>query len=235
MNNKLKKRIFIDRLFPNVSEMNLYHKLKINQESIMYITIPEDAEQITKIIVNHILKYFPDSFYASITDATAGVGGNTISFSQKFKCVNAIELDQERFNYLSNNINAYQISNVNLYNNDCQNVIPNLGDNDIIFIDPPWGGKNYKNINKIRLSLNDNNIEDICINFFNKEKMISIPKLIVIKLPKNYDIQYIYKKIKIDNDQPNDLRKIYFYELNKMIIIVIENGFYSLPSSNKLF
>lgn len=228
--NKYKKKIYIDRLFPNVNEMNLYHKLKINQESIMYITIPDNAEQITKIIINHILKYFPNYSDVSITDATAGVGGNTISFSQKFKSVNAIELDQQRFNYLKNNINAYKISNVNLYHNDCLIIVPKLSCNDIIFIDPPWGGKKYKDHNQIRLTLNEISIEDICIKFFNKENMISIPKLIVMKLPKNYDIQYIYTKMKMDNSI-NELRNIYFYELNKMIIIVIENGYYSLPSS----
>lgn len=231
MNNKFKRKIYIDRLFPNVNEMNLYHKLKINQESIMYITIPDDAEQITRIVINHALKYFPDSFNVTITDAAAGVGGNTISFSQKFKSVNAIELDQERFNYLSNNINAYKISNVNLYRNDCLIIVPGLSRNDVIFIDPPWGGKDYKNQNNIKLSLNQINIEDVCLNFLNKKNMISTPKLIVMKLPKNYDIQYIYTKIKMDN-QTNELRKIYFYELNKMIIIVIESGYYSLPSSS---
>lgn len=226
--NNINKKIYIDRLFPNVKEMKLHYKLKINQESIIYITTPDDAEQITKIIVNHILKYYPSTSIVNITDATAGVGGNTISFAQKFHKVNAIELNQERFNYLSNNINAYQINNVVLYNDDCLKIVPTLPDNDIIFIDPPWGGKNYKNKDKIRLSLGEYDIEDICHQFLNSNKMKSVPNLIVLKLPKNYDIQYIYTKINL-----NKLidKKIYFYELNKMIIILIENGYYSLPSS----
>lgn len=227
--NKNNSRIYIDRLFPNVNEMRLHHKLKINRESIMYITIPNDAEQITKIVSNHGLKYYEKSQDISITDGTAGVGGNTISFSYKFKSVIAIEIDQERFNYLLNNINAYQITNVDLLNGNCLDIIPNLNTNNIIFLDPPWGGKKYKTCNKIRLSLGNYSIEEVCLHFLNKDIMTSVPNLIVLKLPKNYDVENVYKKLVNKNDNE---RRIYFYELNKMIIIVIENGYYSLPSSS---
>lgn len=230
--NKQRNRIYIERLFPNVSELKLHHKLKINKESIMYITIPNDAEQITNIIANHVLKFFQKCSDVNIIDATAGVGGNTISFSDKFKHVIAIEIDQERFNYLLNNVSVYHMINVTLYNNDCMKIIPNLTDNDVIFIDPPWGGKSYKSHNKIRLTLGDDSIEDICLQLLDCNKMKIIPRLIVLKLPKNYDLQYIYNKVKINNLM--DCIKIYFYELNKMILIVIENGHYSLPSSSNL-
>jgi 16S rRNA G966 N2-methylase RsmD len=223
-----KRKIYIDRLFPNVNELKLHHKLKINQESIMYITIPDDADQITKIVVGHIHKYFTSSLNVGITDATAGVGGNTISFSYKFRYVDAIEVDQERFNYLKNNVNAYQLSNINLYNADCIGIAPSLA-NDVIFIDPPWGGKSYKKQGKIKLHLGQQSIEDVCMLFLSK-KMSQIPKLIVLKLPKNYDIEHIYTKIKLKYD--GEQRKLYMYELNKMIIIVIERGYYSLPSSS---
>lgn len=220
--NKSNNKIYIDRLFPNVYEYNLYNKLKINHESIMYISGPNDAEQITNIISYHSLKYFPSYDHIHITDATAGVGGNAISFAQRFKHVNAIEIDTERFNYLLNNINVYQTSNTTLYNGNCLTIIPDLPANDIIFIDPPWGGRGYKNQEKIRLTLGTQKIEDICCDFLDSSKMISVPKIIAIKLPKNYDIEFIYQKLKTN-------RKIYFYQLNKMIVIVIENGYYTLP------
>ena len=219
-NNNKNKKIYIDRLFPNVNDMGLGYKLKINEESIMYITIPDDAEQITKIIINHTLKYFTDCQQICITDTTAGVGGNTISFAQNFKSVNAIEINQERFNYLSNNVNAYQITNVDLYHGDCLEIVSELSNNDVIFIDPPWGGKNYKDQEKIRLVLGEQEIEDVCLKFLDKEKMKSVPKLLVLKLPKNYDIEYIYNKLKSTNDGLE--RKIYFYLLSKMAIIAIE-------------
>lgn len=229
--NKQKNRIYIERLFPNVDELQLHNKLKINKESIMYITIPNDAEQITNIVATHVIKFFNKCSDVNIVDATAGVGGNTISFSDKFKHVVAIEINQERFSYLSNNIAVYHIMNVTLYNDDCIMIIPHLEYNDVIFIDPPWGGKNYKSHENIRLSLGDESIEDICLHFLDYNKMKTVPKLIVLKLPKNYDMEYLYNKIK---NKFMDYIKIYFYELNKMILIVIENGYYSLSSSNLL-
>ena len=220
-----KRKIYIDRLFPQVNEMKLQYKLKINEESLMYISIPCDADQITKIAFNHMMKYVPNAGHIIITDATAGVGGNTLSFAKKFSFVNAIEIDCERFNYLSNNVRAYHLNNVKLYNLDCQKLIPQIMDHNVIFIDPPWGGKNYKNKTNIRLLLSDTSIEDICIRFFHNDSI----KLIILKLPKNYDIEYVYKKIKT-----NIYRKIYFYELPKMSVLVIENGPYALPCTSSL-
>ncbi|AYV84227.1 MAG: putative RNA methylase [Hyperionvirus sp.] len=208
-------KIYIDRLFPDVREFGLQHKLKINLESIMYITIPYDADKITKIICNHMGKGGLEAKDAVITDGTAGVGGNTISFVRNFLKVNAIEIDQERFNYLFNNVNLYGDVNVTFFRGDAVALIPKLKQ-DIIFIDPPWGGKCYKEKDNIKkLCLGELDIEELCWKFLDGESMVEVPKLIVLKLPKNYDVQMIYRRL-------GD-RKIYYYGLNKMIIIVVEN------------
>ncbi|AYV81259.1 MAG: putative RNA methylase [Harvfovirus sp.] len=217
-------KIYIDRLFPDVRELGLQHKLKINLESIMYITIPYDAERITKIIRNHLEKFVAMCEEAVITDGTAGVGGNTISFVRNFKKVHAIELDQERFNYLCNNVNLYEQNNVKFYKGDSMEIIPKL-EQDVIFIDPPWGGKCYKNKNNIKLCFGELSIEDLCLKFLDKDIMEQVPKLIVLKLPKNCDVKTIYNKIVGGN-------KVYYYGLNKMIILVIENCHQELSFSS---
>jgi 16S rRNA G966 N2-methylase RsmD len=208
------KKIYIDRLFPDVIEKNLFHKLKIDYESIMYITIPQYADTISKIIIKHLHKLNIDIANAVITDATAGVGGDTISFAKLCKKVISIEVDQIRYNYLLNNICAYKIENIVLYCDDMIKIIPQIAYHDIIFIDPPWGGRNYKKNDLLRLCINDNEIEDCCIEFFNKEKNICSPKLIVLKLPSNYDINYIKMKLR-------EYANIDIYNLYKMIIVVI--------------
>ena len=43
--------------------------------------------------------------------------------------------------------------------------------------------------------------------------MKQVPKLIVFKLPKNYDTAYFYKTMKD--------KKLYYFDLKKMIILVI--------------
>src|SRR5579862_4531061 len=107
-----KSKIYLEKLFPHVNEKHLYEKLKINRESSMYITIPSDAEQITKIINLHLRKFGIKNQSAIVIDATAGVGGNTISFAKKFRRVYAIELDKIRYDFLVNNIDAYELKNV---------------------------------------------------------------------------------------------------------------------------
>jgi 16S rRNA G966 N2-methylase RsmD len=213
----MSKKIYVDRLFPNVHKKNLYNKLKINRESIMYITTPYDAIKITNIIIKHLKKYNITEENVIITDATAGVGGDTISFASKFKKVYSIEKDNDRFNYLQNNVEVYKFNNVKLYNMDLFNIIYNITDHDIIFFDPPWGGKEYKNKKFIKLKIEKQELENICISLFNKNRNKFIPKFIVLKLPKNYDIDYFYTRLK------EITTKIYFYKLNKMIIVVIEN------------
>lgn len=207
------KKLF--KLFPYLNDKSKLYKLKIDPESIYYITIRNHAEKINQIIINQLksLNYNPKE--SIITDATAGVGGNTISFALNFKSVNAIEIDQIRVEYLKNNISIYELNNVQIYEGDCTKIISNIDNHQVIFIDPIWGGPNYKNHENLRLLLGDQQIENFCIELMNPKIMKKVPDLIVFKLPKNYDIIYFYKKI---NEYK---KKIYYYDLFKMIILVI--------------
>jgi len=209
------KKIYIERLFPDVIEKNLFFKLKIDHESIMYITIPADADMINQLIINHVIKKGLDITDMIITDATAGVGGDTISFAKIFKEVISIELDKERYNYLSNNVSAYKFDNVILFNDDALKIIQHIEKQDIIFIDPPWGGKDYKKNNNLRLYINDIELEDCCISFLDKTKMKCVPSLIVLKLPINYDLQYLTEKLEKYCD-------INVYNLQKMMVVIIQ-------------
>jgi predicted RNA methylase len=213
------KKISLERLFPYVIEKNLFHKLKIDMESVMYITIPEDASMITGIVLRHLVDKGYDPSQSVITDATAGVGGDTISFANKFRYVNSIEMNKERYNYLSNNVNVYRFRNVVLYCDDLMKIIPQIENHDVIFMDPPWGGRNYKRNDNLRLYINDIGIEDCCLMFIDKKdplkKMKSIPKFIVLKLPLNYDIEYMKSKLELYG-------AVCVHKLNKMIIVVFE-------------
>jgi 16S rRNA G966 N2-methylase RsmD len=205
----MNKKIYIERLFPDVIEKNLFHKLKIDHESLTYVTVPTDAAQITNIIKQHLIKKNLNIKDCIITDATAGAGGDTISFANHFKSVNAIEINTNRFNYLMNNVEVYKLNNVNLHNDDMMIITPNITQ-DVIFIDPPWGGKSYKDNENLRLTINDLELESCCI-----ELLKTKPKLIVLKLPSNYDIDFLDEKLKLCGNIVN-------YKLNKMIITVID-------------
>lgn len=201
------------RLFPYIGNKDKAIKLKIDKESIYYISIREHAEQISLIIKNYIKKIGLCYNNITITDATAGVGGNTISFGKIFKNVNAIEINNRRCEYLKNNLDIYGLKNIKIYNEDCTKIIDKIENQDVVFIDPPWGGKSYKKYNKLRLSLSDISLEQLCNSMMNQNVMKCIPKLIVLKLPINYDLDHFYNICSI--------KSIHLHNLGKMFIIVI--------------
>jgi len=197
------------RLFPFLKNIDLFKDLKIDYESLYSISLREIAETISLIILQHIGYKTAIKTNLIITDATAGVGGNTLSFSKYFAKVNSIEIDQKRFCYLQNNISIYNANNIDIYNCDYMDLHDILYQ-DIIFIDPPWGGRAYKSYPKLRLMLSNMTLEDLCM------ETLKYAKLVVVKIPKNYDLSY-YQKI-FDKTK----FKLYIYELQKMIILTIE-------------
>lgn len=174
------------------------------------------SEEIANIITKIVRKYV--NYDSVITDATAGVGGNTISFAKSFSRVNAVELNYQSYNYLNKNIIAHkQESKIYTHN---LNYIYNYYKfyQDVIFIDPPWGGRLYKQEKNLKLYLSD-----FClVKFCNKLKGKS--KNIILKVPVNFDFKYFYRIIKY--------RKIYIYSLRKMFIIVIIQSFDKIKYNN---
>lgn len=211
------KRIIKQKLFPSIKNNDIWEKIMIDDESVSYISVPDDAIKISKIIKQHCVMLNLDPDNLTVTDATAGVGGDVISFANTFMLVNAIEKDSKRYDCLVNNIGVYKLKNVLTYCGDSLDIIYNLSQQDIVFFDPPWGGKNYKTEHSIQLMLSDTYIEDICINLFDENITMTTPYIICLKLPKNYDLKQLYEKIS------NNIKsaKIYLYNLNKMFIVII--------------
>lgn len=203
------------RLFPYIEDKEKATRLKIDEESIHFISIREYAERISDIIKYYLNLMNIDVKSSVITDATAGVGGNTISFGMHFKKVNAIELDEKRTEYLKNNIDIYNLNNIDVYNDDSIKIIPKLDDHDVIYLDPPWGGKNYKDHEFLRLHLSDVSIESLCNDMMDSKWMKKSPALVVYKLPVNYDIKYFYENV--------NSKLIFYHNLKKMSLIIIIN------------
>jgi 16S rRNA G966 N2-methylase RsmD len=187
----------IHKIFPvfNIKDNLLSHeqlKPEYDVEGLWSITYPDDANYISEIIKNEI------GINSIIMDATAGIGGNTISFAKYFNSVVSIELNKLRFDILQNNINIYNLSNVQLINGDCINYLTLNYDG--IFFDPPWGGPDYKYKKKLKIKLGEYTLEKICYKIIKTKN-----KLIFIKLPFNYDlsefVNFNYKITKIKNYQ----------------------------------
>lgn len=188
INTKLKKKYNIDKLLFKLPKY-IINKIQYDDQALYSITDMNSAEIISKIILN-----LPNiNNNSSIIDATASVGGNVFLFSKYFNHVTAIEIDQNRFNMLNNNIKLLQDNN--LCNNNIETInddfITYLNNNninsDIIFFDPPWGGVNYKKYNNISLYLSDINMSIIIKKLIEKNKNNKL-KYIIMKVPNNINI-----------------------------------------------
>jgi 16S rRNA G966 N2-methylase RsmD len=218
-----KKIIYYDKLFPVYDNKEVLNKLKIDNESVSYISSPIYAEKITKIIMNHC-----KTNKLIISDCTAGCGGDSISFLNKFKKVYSFERNLIRYNYLLNNIKQYKLTKKShIYCSNFTKILREIEDHDVIYIDPPWGGKDYYKSKQLRLNINDMSLESYISDFIEDNKTKKVPSLIVLKLPCNYDLKYFYDNLK-------KFGKIYYYNLNKMLIIVMEinKEFYKLSSTS---
>lgn len=221
------------KIFPLLKNSNDYYKLKIDEDSLKYITIKETAEEISKIICSNLIELGINPLKIKLVDYTAGVGGNVLSFSNYFYEIVAIEISNIRTIYLKNNIDIYNYNNIKIlnkssidYNNeDVVEFSPN-----VIFIDVPWGSQWNKHIKNYRILFGNIKLEIFILSIFHKfylmyENNINYNnynnRLLVLKLPKNYDIEYLYNSIK---DYKNDkfAIQIFVHILNKMLLIIIE-------------
>lgn len=198
-------KLSIYQYFPKNDHVN-FENLQIDDVGKYSITLPKKADTITKIIESYC--NCPNN-KITITDATAGVGGNVLSFCKYGFKVNAIEIDKERYDILKNNINEYKFD-VNMVNDNYLNVISKLNQ-DVIFMDPPWGGIEYKKHDEITLKLGDITIEDLCKKISNEK----LAKLTVLKLPFNYNLNYIKHEIQL----PFTIIKI----KNILVVVIFNN------------
>ena len=180
---------FIHYYFPFEKNVDL-KDIQITQEGTYSVTYPKFAEIISNHIKDHI---FPSkASNLTITDATANVGGNTINFAKYFKKVNAVEISEINFKALKNNIKVYNRDNVTLYHNNYLDIINKLK-NDVVFLDPPWGGPKYKLHKYVTLYLDNIPVEKIISKLYNKVKLVAL------KVPSNINIDDYYKESKFKN------------------------------------
>jgi len=130
------------------------------------------AKQINSIILKYVDR---DSI---ITDATACIGGNSSYFAKDFKYVNCVEINNNTFEILKSNMREFR--NKIIYN--CSyNIIKSILRQDVIFIDPPWGGSIYKTKKKINLYIDSLNVIDIV------DSMYNYCRIIALKVPNNFN------------------------------------------------
>jgi hypothetical protein len=209
----------------DIKLMNKYNKSssKMEKYSLTNITDSLDSLNIIKKYVNN---------ESLLIDGTTSIGGDFIHFIKYFKYNIGIEINKDRFNKLNNNIS--KIDNINLIENKHNVYKYKYFDNKIttintsflniyeklintnkyikhicFYIDPPWGGKEYKLYNYVILGLDNNSLINIIKNikkYENNDLKIDI----FLKLPRNLYLD-IFKDFKYNK-----------YTINKFILIHIK-------------
>lgn len=170
-------------------DRSIIANIRYDDTALYSITKQEIADSMTNILkaLPYITKNSP------ILDATACVGGNTISFCKYFTNVTAIEMDETRFSYLQHNVELFGYSDMTLINCNCINFIRNLENDivhyDIMFFDPPWGGPEYKCHKRMMLFLQEISMVHLLDIVRNKTKYY------VLKVPLNFDFHSLKEAI----------------------------------------
>jgi hypothetical protein len=132
-----------------------YSKVYITEESKYSSLLPRDIEQ-----VNHILKnWFDVNSISSIIDATSHIGLDTIHMNRLFKnaTIDSYELNKDTFQLLSHNVSKLCNDKVHIHHQDFTTISLRY-DINIVYIDAPWGGRNYKEKKDKQLFLSEINI-----------------------------------------------------------------------------
>lgn len=195
----------MDEYFTKKPGLN-YEKLQISEVGKYSIT----KRACSSHIINIIKEYYSNLSDMTITDTTANNGGDTIRFGLNFKSVNAIEINPNEFAILKNNVEQFNLKNVVLYNSSFLDIIDTL-DQDIIYIDAPWGGPEYKNKIAVNLFVDGKNITEIIKKIYEKNKF----KMIILKVPKNYNFIGLFKWYDMRYD---------IHSMKNMVIIVIQKS-----------
>ena len=190
------------------------------------VSLYSSTDQLTARATTRVLQTLPGvTEVSTITDATACIGGNTLEFARAFAHVHAVELDPTRASMLRHNLTLLHMEKgVTIYEADYCDLHPTLRQ-DVVFLDPPWGGKRYKHQECVRLYLSDRDVGDLC------GAILLHTPYVVVKVPCNFDVRHFAQTVQ---------KRVRVLKLTGMLLLVVSNAantdcLASSPSSASTF
>ena len=180
--------------------------LQLDSVGMFSTTFAWEALEICNIIVS-IPELASLNRKLVVTDACAGCGGNTMSFLSdgRFALVHVVEIDRNRMNVLKQNLNFLTSvrsikTEFELLCDDYTNCMLAL-QQDVVFLDPPWGGVKYREDHNIDLKIGGMSVAAIITALMQKGVLC-----VVVKAPKNFDLS----RCKDELTHPENLQLISF-------------------------
>lgn len=205
--NKIVECEYIGSLFPSRNTK----PLQITTVGVYSITSSIYNRQLCDLIKDKSIT--PNIIF----DATSCVGGDTIGFALYLKCkVISLERDSVNFGALKNNIEAYNLgTKVKAIQGDfLMDGYKVIEENkpEIVYFDPPWGGKDYSIKKNIELFLSGTNVKSIVAKILSEYFFVM---RVIMKVPSNFN--------------SGDLSNIELIRMKKFDIIV-----FGRPSSDEI-
>ena len=172
-----------------------YTKFKTSPVSWYSSTMPLQAKQIFDFLKQHL----DINKKMKIVDGTSHIGVDSVLFSKFFPKSNilSIELDEKIFSLLKGNVTRFSLTErIKCLNKNFLTWMLNLSPEynfDLIYVDPPWGGPEYKRQKEMELFLLDESNKKWSMN-----KIIShlltkgMAKYVLIRFPMNHKVYKSY-------------------------------------------
>jgi len=198
---------------------------KWNKSYARYSIVSSSAYSVLKpwekkYVNDALKKWFPSNkTIKHIVDATAHIGVDTINLSNQFPLavIDAFEVVPETYEALVKNIIKFEKQNrIRAHNQDVTTWEPTTMV-DFLYVDPPWGGKNYEKEDSIDLFLqkedNEHN-ESKNVNYL-IDKWIETRRIksIIMKAPKNFNKTYLSSKYTMEEEKVLNRQKEIAYTL----------------------
>jgi hypothetical protein len=195
------------KMFPEKSGID-YSQLRITPEGEYSITKKHDSLKI----VENMRKLCGSLKNKSIVDLTGNVGGDTIRFGMNFKYVESYELNPENFEALKNNVEVYNLDKkIKLFMGDSTKLY-HTKKVDVLYMDPPWGGPDYKDKENLDLYLGSERIDLYLKDILEQTWR---PNYIFLKLPSNYNFNRFI-------ELPNIVEKISKFKIRGFYLVGIK-------------
>lgn len=190
-------------------------KIRFSNVSLFSSTPPDQAKYTTELLLSYYTKEQLKT--KTLTDATACIGGNTWIFADYVKKVIANELSILHAKMLSNNMQILGKNNVEVLNKNYLSIYLTLTQ-DIIFLDPPWGGVNYKKENPDIILLNEKN-EPVKFANIVLSSLQYRCETMILKLPVNYNVQQILDNCTFININNIVINAVDGFPLYRLVIL----------------
>jgi hypothetical protein len=173
---------FDERLLTEKTSID-FRKFHTNEESQYSSLLPKHVKQVERVFKDWFNVIKTDIL---IIDATSHIGVDSIHFANMFTTskIHSYEINKNTFDLLEKNIEEFEKQEqIKAFNDSFLNA--SIDKAYFIYIDAPWGGKNYKDtaMGKFELYLDNINIKEIARRLLVNKKT----KTVVLKVPANYN------------------------------------------------